>query len=93
MSSDQNADWVQGPGGGFPVLKTTQAHETFQSPFYKEAAKAVGASACSPWYGSLQRPNEAQELVMATIYKLIKEDPGADIAAELTKTQEEYNAE
>ena len=92
MSEEQNAEWVQTPGGGFPVLKATQSHEFFQIPFYKEAAEAVGASACSPWYGSLQRPNEAQELVMATIYKLIKEDPGADIAAELTKTQEEYNA-
>ena len=92
MSPEQNADWVQGPGGGFPVLKATQADEIFQTPFYEQAAKAVGASACRPWYGSLQRPNEAQELVMQTIYKLIKEDPSADIAAELTKTQEEYNA-
>ncbi len=92
MSPEQNAEWVQGPGGGFPALKATQEHELFQIPFYKEAAAAVGASACSPWYGSLQRPNEAQELVMATIYKLIKEDPTADIAAELTNTQEEYNA-
>ena len=92
MSPEQNAEWVQGPGGGFPVLKATQEHEIFQVPFYKEAAAAVGASACNPWYGSLQRPNEAQELVMATIYKLIKEDPSADIAAELTQTQEEYNA-
>ena len=74
------------------MLKATQSHEIFQVPFYQEAAKAVGASACRPWYGSLQRPNEAQELVMATIYKLIKEDPTADIAAELTQTQEEYNA-
>jgi hypothetical protein len=29
---------------------------------------------------------------MTTIYKLIKEDPTADIAAELTATEEEYNA-
>jgi hypothetical protein len=29
---------------------------------------------------------------MQTVYKLIKEDPTADIAAELTKAQEEYNA-
>lgn len=92
MSPEQNAAWVQSPGGGFPVLKTTQADETFQSPFYKEAAEAVGASACRPWYGSLKRPNEAQDLVMQTIYKLIKEDPNDDIAAALTATQEEYNA-
>ncbi|RMF00628.1 MAG: extracellular solute-binding protein, partial [Chloroflexi bacterium] len=30
MSPEQNAAWVQGPGGGFPVLKATQADETFQ---------------------------------------------------------------
>lgn len=92
MSPEQNAEWVQGPGGGFPVLKATQSHEIFQAPFYKEAAEALSNSACRPWYGSLKRPNEAQELVMQTIYKLIKEDPNADIAAELTRTQEEYNA-
>ena len=93
MSPEQNAAWVQGPGGGFPVLKTTQAHEIFQTPFYQEAAEAVGSSACRPWYGSLQRPNEAQELVMNTIYKLMKEDPTADIAEALTQTQDEYNAD
>jgi len=92
MSPEQNAEWVQGPGGGFPVLNATQSHEIFQVPFYKAAAKAVGDSACSPWYGSLERPNEAQKLVMATIYKLVKEDPSADISAEFTKVQEEYNA-
>lgn len=92
MTPEQNADYVVGPGGGFPVLKTTQSDEAFQTPFYQEAAAAIGASACRPWYGSLERPNEAQELVMATIYKLIKEDPTADISAELQVTQEEYNA-
>jgi multiple sugar transport system substrate-binding protein len=92
MSPEQNAEWVQAPGGGFPVLKPTQSHEIFQVPFYKAAAEAVGNSACRPWYGTLQRPNAAQESVMATVYKLIKEDPSADIAAELTQTQEEYNA-
>lgn len=92
MSPEQNPQWVLGPGGGFPALKTTQADELFQSPFYQEAAKVVSASACRPWYGTLERPEEAQKLVMATIYKLIKEDPTADIAAELTKAQEEYNA-
>jgi multiple sugar transport system substrate-binding protein len=92
MSPEQSGDWVLGPGGGFPTLKATQADELFQTPFYKQAAEAVAASACRPWYGSLERPLDAQKLVMATIYKLIKEDPTADIAAELTKTQDEYNA-
>jgi len=92
MSPEQNAEWVAGPGGGFPVLKATQANALFQTPFYKEAAKAVGASSCRPWFGSLPRPDEAQDVVMKVVYKLIKENPTADIAAELTKTQDEYNA-
>ncbi len=92
MTAEQNAAYVVGPGGGFPALKSTQAEEAFQTPFYKGAAEAVGASSCRPWYGSLERPNEAQELVMQTIYKLIKEDPSADIAAELQSAQGEYNA-
>jgi multiple sugar transport system substrate-binding protein len=92
MDPEQNAEWVAGPGGGFPVRNATKSDELFQAPFYVEAAKAVGASSCRPWYGSLQRPNEAQELVMQAVYKLIKQDPTADIAEVLTATQEEYNA-
>ncbi len=91
MSPEQNAAWVQGPGGGFPVLETTRHDPAFQTPFYEQAAKAVEASACRPWYGALERPNEAQEMIMAAIYKLIKEDPTADIPEVLTQTQEEYN--
>ncbi len=92
MGPDQNAEWVFTPGGGFPVLGATQSDQIFQSPFYTQAAAAVGASSCTPWYGTLERPTEAQELVMQVVYKLMKEDPNADIAAELTKTQDEYNA-
>jgi len=92
MSPEQNAEWVATPGGGFPVLNATKSDEIFQAPFYAEAAEAVGNSSCSPWYGSLQRPNEAQDMIMQVVYKLIKEDPTADIAEELTKTQEEYNS-
>jgi len=91
MSPEQNAAWVLGPGGGFPTLKTTEAADQFQTEFYKEAAKAVDASVCTPWYGSLERREEAQTLVMNTVYKLIKEDPTADIAATLTAAEEEYN--
>ncbi|MCA9948842.1 MAG: extracellular solute-binding protein [Anaerolineales bacterium] len=92
MSQEQNAEWVQGPGGGFPVLGATREHEIFQTPFYQEAAKALADSKCTPWFGSLSRPNEAQELVMTAIYRLIKEDLTADIAEVLTATQDEYNA-
>ena len=92
MSPEQNAEWVASPGGGFPVLGATQSHEIFQAAFYKAAAEAVGNSTCTPWYGSLQRPTEAQDMVMTTVYKLIKEDPGADIAEALAATTEEYNS-
>ena len=92
MSPAQNAAWVQGPGGGFPVLRQTQADPLFQTPFYEQAAAAVAASACRPWYGTLQRPNEAQEMIMTAVYKLIKENPEADISELLTRTAEEYNA-
>jgi multiple sugar transport system substrate-binding protein len=88
----QNADWVLRPGGGFPTLKATQASEQFQTPFYKEAGDVLSRSECHPWQGSLQRTIEAQELGMGVVYKLIKEDPTADIATELQKVQDEYNA-
>jgi multiple sugar transport system substrate-binding protein len=92
MEPEQNADWVLGPGGGFPVLKATLSQEQFSAPFYQQAAEAVSASSCRPWYGSLERASEAQLLIMTTVYKLIKEDPTADISAELAQTEEEYNA-
>lgn len=92
MTPEQNPDWVLRPGGGFPTLKSVQAGEQFQTPFYQQAAEVVSRSACSPWYGSLDRKAEAQKLGMGAIYKVIKEDPTADIAAELQAAQDEYNA-
>ncbi len=93
MSPAQNADWVTGPGGGFPALQSARSAEVFQSPFYQQAARAVEASACRPWHGSLERPQEAQALIMRTVYKLIKEDPTANIADTLIQAQDEYNSE
>lgn len=81
-----------GRSGGLPVLKTAQSDPLFQTAFYKEAAQVLAQEACRPWYGSLQRTAEAQKSIMQTIYKLIKEDPAADIATELQKTQDQYNA-
>jgi ABC-type glycerol-3-phosphate transport system substrate-binding protein len=92
MDPVQNADWVLRPGGGFPALTATQSSEQFQTPFYQQAAEAIAQSACRPWYGSLERTAEAQKLAMAAVYKVIKEDPTADIAAELQSAQDEYNA-
>lgn len=92
MSPEQNTAWVMGPGAGLPTLRSTQEQEQFQTTFFQQAAEVVAASACSPWYGSLERRDEAKSLVMNTIYKLIKEDPTADIAAALIAAEEEYNA-
>ncbi len=91
MSKEQNAAWVQGPGGGFPVVKSTLADPAFQTPFYKQAAEVVAASECRLWWGSVERKGEAQKVIMTAIYKLIKEDPSADIAATLTAAEAEYN--
>ncbi len=92
MSPAQNAQWVALAGGGFPVLKSSLSDEIFQTAFYQQAAKVAEASACRPWFGTLERSQEARPLIMAAIYKLIKEQPTADIAAELQKVEDEYNA-
>jgi ABC-type glycerol-3-phosphate transport system substrate-binding protein len=92
MSPEQNADWVLRPGAGFPALMTTRTSEQFQTPFYKQAGEVVAASACRPWHGSLERRPEALRLIMNAVYRLIKEDPTLDIATELQRAQDEYNA-
>ena len=92
MSPEQNSNWVVGPGGGFPVLGATQSSEAFSEPFFQQSAEAIAASSCAPWYGSLERPEDAQMLAMTTIYNLVKEDTTADIPTALTATEEEYNA-
>jgi multiple sugar transport system substrate-binding protein len=92
LSPEQNADFVLRPGGGFPALMSVRASEEFQTPFYQQAAEVLTNSACSPWFGSLERAKEAQDMIMKAVYKLIKEDPSADIATELQAVQDEYNA-
>ena len=94
MMTDQDVylDYVLGPGAGFPSLVSAQSHPRMQSPFYQQAAIAINASVCRNWAGSLERPAEAAESIMNVIYKLIKEEPTLDIATELQKVQDEYNA-
>jgi ABC-type glycerol-3-phosphate transport system substrate-binding protein len=92
MQPHRHAEFAIGPGAGFPVLKAAQQDLLFQTPFYIQAAQAIEKSACRPWFGSLERVEEAQDMIMITIYKLIKEDPTLDIATELQMTQDEYNA-
>jgi multiple sugar transport system substrate-binding protein len=91
--ADRNVEFVLGPGAGFPALKSIQSHPEMQIPFYQQAAIAVNSSVCRLWSGSLQRPAEAAEMIMNVIYKLVKENPTLDIATELQKVQDEYNAD
>ncbi|WP_169239347.1 ABC transporter substrate-binding protein [Candidatus Roseilinea sp. NK_OTU-006] len=95
MTKEQNPDWVLGPGGGFPALRSMlpeiEARAPIAKAFYEQAAAAVAASECRPWYGSLERRQEAQKIIQSTIYKLTKEDPTADISATLKAAEEEYN--
>jgi multiple sugar transport system substrate-binding protein len=90
---EQNADWVIRGAAGLPVLGTTFDQPQFQSKFYQEAQETVAASACRPWQGSLERTAEALPTIMNAVYKLVKEDPSADIAAVLQQAQDEYNAQ
>ncbi len=89
---EQNADWVARAAAAMPSLGATFQHETFQSAFYQQAAAVAKASACRPWYGTLPTPAEARSAIMNVVYKLVKEDQTADIATELQKVQDEYNA-
>jgi multiple sugar transport system substrate-binding protein len=91
FTPEQNPDYVLGPGAGFPVLKSLRSDPKYQTPFYKQASAAVAASECKPWAGSIVDTAGAQKAVMAVVYKLIKQDPTADIAAELTKAQDAFN--
>jgi len=85
-------DYVLGPGAGFPTLTSVISHPKMDNPFYQQAAIAVSGSVCRNWSGTLERPAEASQAIMNAIYKLIKEEPTLDIATELQKVQDEYNA-
>jgi multiple sugar transport system substrate-binding protein len=92
MTPEQSPAYVLGPGGGYPANKAMLETPELDQPFYRAAEVALEDSACSPWYGSLERREEAAEIVMNAVYKLIKEDPNADILTELTLAEEAYNA-
>jgi multiple sugar transport system substrate-binding protein len=91
LSPEQNPAFVLGPGAGFPALKTIQETEQFQSKFYQQAAEVVAASNCSMYLPTITDNKGASIAVMNAVYKLIKEDPTADIAAELQKAEDEFN--
>lgn len=92
MTAAQNPKFVLGPGAGFPALTTMLDAEEFQIPFYQEAGKALAGSVCTPYYGTLENRELAAELVMNSIYKLVKENPTADIFTVLSEAEAEYNA-
>jgi multiple sugar transport system substrate-binding protein len=89
---EQNADWVVRGAAGIPVLLTAFDQPEFQTEFYQQAKDVVEASACRPWQGSLTRTADARPIIMNALYKLVKEDPTADIAEVLQAAQDEYNA-
>jgi multiple sugar transport system substrate-binding protein len=93
LSPEQNPAYVLGPGAGIPVLKSVQATDQFQTPFYKQAEEVVAASRCDFIWPTVIDNTAAEEAVMNAVYKLIKDDPTADIAAELQKAQDEFNTQ
>ena len=91
MTPEHNPAYVLGPGAGIPVLKSVQATEQFQTPFYQQAAEVVAASHCQAGWPTVIDVQAAEETIMNAVYKLIKTDPTADIAAELQKAEDEFN--
>lgn len=91
LSPEQNPAYVLGPGAGIPVLKSVQATEQFQLPFYQQAAEVVAASHCVAIWPTVIDGTAAEEVIMNAVYKLIKTDPTADIGAELQKAEDEFN--
>lgn len=93
MSAEQNPAFVLGPGAGFPANAAVLEDPALDLPFYNAAAEALEQSVCTPWYGTIQeRREEAGELIANVIYKLVKEDPTADILTELQAAEEAWLA-
>ena len=91
LTPEQNPAYVLGPGAGFPVLKSVQATELYQTPFYQQAAEVVAASNCSVVFPTITDTTGASIAIMDAVYKLIKQDPTVDIATELQKAEDEFN--
>ena len=73
------------------MLKSVAALPEFQAPFYKQAVAVQAASDCRVAWTTVVNQTGAKTAVMNAVYKLIKTDPKADIAAELQKAQDEFN--
>ena len=92
MTQEQNPAFVLGPGAGFPANTAMLDTPELDLPFYLAAEEALKDSICTPPYGSLTRWEEAQEIIMNAFYKVVKEDPTADILTVFTEAEEAYNA-
>ena len=92
MDSKNTIDWIASTNGGFPTGAALQKDPAFDTEMAKQTKAAASASVCKPWYGTLARIPEAKTIITNAIYDLIKTNPDADIAAALTKAQDEYNA-
>ncbi len=91
LSPEHNPDYVIGPGGGLPVLASVAATERFQTKFYQQAYAVGAASNCRVTWPTVVDTTGAKKTIMNAVYKLIKQDPTADIAAELQAAEDEFN--
>ena len=92
MEKDRAVQWVLRAGGGVPVAASVGADPAFQTQIFQQAAAALAASDCKPWYGSLTRIPEAKTIITNVIFDLVKGNPNADIAEALTTAETEYNS-
>jgi ABC-type glycerol-3-phosphate transport system substrate-binding protein len=91
MSAEENSQFVFGIGA-MPALKTSQANQLFQIPYFEQLAKVSTEEACKPWYGTLEDPAAAQPIVATVFYQLIKQNPSSDIASALDAAAAQYNS-
>lgn len=92
MQEERAVQWVLRAGGGVPVASGVREDAAFQTEIFKQAAAALDASDCKPWYGSLSRIPEAKKIITETMFDLLKGNPNADIAAALAAAEAEYNS-
>jgi maltose-binding protein MalE len=92
MTPEHNPSYVVGPGAGFPANTAMLDTPELDLPFYHAAEEALKNSVCTNNQGSLERMEEAREIIMNAFYKVVKEDPTADILTVFTEAEEAYNA-
>ena len=91
MSQQENPQFVFGIGG-VPALKSSQSNQVFQIPYFEQLAKVSTEENCKPWYGTLADQGAAEPIVAEVFYKLVKQDPTADIASALDAAAAQYNS-